>query len=294
MQKQLLVLPDHLSGSIRDWSALLGLARMRQLVLTSSTLLQNGEMVMSQFFAIQDQTVSTKQGVLQIAGSMASNLNRPIFQAVKRGALEAGLSLREVETEELPGGIMGRLDRTWYYLGKEQAMREEGIELGVSSQAVSSQLELEGKEILYLAQKQPKRLLAIFAGYTPLNQEASITVNALHGLGLELILLTGQKTRVIKGLTMPLGIQLLHSELGVEEKRRIIQMFQEKHEAIGFLTNSQTVSLVPSRALIILQSKRIAATAGVWSRNLIELPEQIEYARNSLDRAQKRFFWCKI
>jgi len=294
LQKQLSILPEPIPGSIRDVEALKKLAALSQLTITSTTLLENGRPALSQYFAVQDQTLATKREVLHIAGSLAATSRHLECQAIARAAQESGLMLREMETDILPDGVVGKLERTWYVLGTVSYLESEGIELGVSSQALCVQLENEGKEIIFLAQKQPKRLLAIFACTTPLHPEASQVVGRLHKLGVDLILLTDQKTLIAKGIGRPLGIHLIHSELQDTEKKEIMQSLSERNERVGFFANQRTLALVPESGFLLFQGKRLQPRASILVRDLTHLPLQIEQARRILARARKRFFWCKI
>lgn len=294
LKKQLENLPEGLRGSIRQIEGLKSLARMRQLVCTSSNLFLSPVPVLDQYFAVQDQTPITKQQVLQVAGSLARNSHLPIFEAVARGAEKGGLPLREIEADVHAQGIIGKLDKTWYVLGEGSFMEEELFELGVTSQTIAIKMENQGRQILYLAQKQPKRLLAIFGCGTPLLENAAQAVQRLRELNVELILLTEQQTLLAKALGQSLGVQLIHSQLDEEEKKQIIHTLRENHPNVGVMGTPGTLSLDTNEGLKILLAKRMSASADVLLHSFSDLPRLIESARLILAKTRRRFFWCKI
>lgn len=294
LNKQLETLPQELRGSFRDVEAIKLLSKLERLVFTSTALLQQGEPFVSQYFAVQDQTLVTKQTVLQLAGSLAKPRRFPKQIALIKSAQEMGVSLREMETEEIVDGLTGKLDRTWYILGTELTMNQENIELGVSSQTLARQMENEGKQIIYLAQRQPKRLLAIFSIQTPTHPKGLEIIEELKKLGVEITVLTSQKTAIAKGILQPLSLELMHSELcEVEKTRAILSMYEQNPETWFFGTKEQQ-NLLPKGAAKILLSRRLNKDVEISLADLAELPHLIEFAKVAVKNAKRRYFWCRI
>jgi hypothetical protein len=198
-------------------------ASLRQLIIPSSLVFYMGEPTVRQYFAVQDQTMATKQQTLHIAASLVQHGQHPILQALKRACVEEGMAPREAEMDEVEefGGV-GRVDRSWYVLGNEAVMAAQEIEIGVSVMTLARQFELEGKYTVYLAQRHPKRLMGIFACEYELVSGSGSTVAQLREQGVESILLTATKTSIAKGIGTRLSVSLIHSELGDTEKERII------------------------------------------------------------------------
>ena len=236
--------------------ALLVLADLKQLIIPSSLLFYQGNPVVRQYFGVQDQTITTKQHVLQLAGSLVQKSQHPIFQAILNAATENGLQPREVDVDTLEDlGSIGRIDRVMYVLGNEQLMTQQEIELGVTVQTLAHQFELDGKYTLFLAQKHPKRLLAIFACEYELKPESAPVVTALRAMGVEPVLLTGVKTRIAKGLGNRLSISLIHSELSEEEKKRIAGRLAQQQSASAILVGEDSTLSIPGVVTILIGAK---------------------------------------
>lgn len=222
--------------SVQRWEQMLQLANLKQIIVPSVLGFYTGEPSVRQYFAVADQTLATKQWVLQVAASLARSHKKGVLGAVVRAAHEADLPLREIDSDEVgEDGIIGKLDRTWYVLGDTSIMALENIELGVTIQTLAHQFELDGKYTLFLAQKQPKRLLGIFACEYNLRPDAVEAVRELQGAGITLVLLTSSKTSLAKGLGNQLNLSLIHSELVGPEKERVLRSLVLQQPATAVL-----------------------------------------------------------
>lgn len=263
------------------------IAALDCVVFTSLSLFYQGEPRLSQYFAVEDQTFASKQSVLQIGGSMAAGSNNPGLRAIFRGAKEADIPLREMELDPVGVvGLTGKLENTWYVLGDESTMKQETINLGVTSQALMQQLEKEGRHIFFLAQRRPKRLLGIFACDQAVITEAPEMIDALKKIDISVHLLTGRRTRPVKALSSKLGIELVNSELSAEQKTNMIASLQKEHQHIAFIGAHKktgfSLSLQKEQDVLLSFSE------------LAELLEIITYAKLQLEKARKLFFWCKL
>jgi Cu+-exporting ATPase len=244
-----------------------------------------------QYFGVEDQTLSTKERVLQVAASMVGGSRQPVLSSLVRAAREATIPLREVDSDQLgDSGLVGKLDRTWYVLGDTATMASEAIELGVAIQALAQQFELDGKFTLFLAQKQPKRLLGIFAcAYEP-DEAVPAAVQRLRSMGIELVLLTGVKTSIAKGIGTRLNLSLIHSELSSSEKERVLQSLVVQQPAsalLGKLSNSA----VPHIAL----GKGAAGSTSLASvPDLVTLATLITESRTLVAAAQRSLLWRNL
>ncbi|MBU6389422.1 HAD family hydrolase [Patescibacteria group bacterium] len=296
LERQISRLPQPWPDSFDIPERIVRLANLDCLVYTTTDFFQQGKPIMVQFFAIQDQTLATKERVLQISASLATRSRDTVLQAVVQAAVDAGLPIREVEADQLAsGGVTDRLDRTWYILGDEPTMLAEGIELGVSSRAIMQQLEVEGKRMRFLAQRQPKRLLAIFAFDKEIPPSIISGVKRLSDLGLEQIILTSEKTRVAKGIASRLRIELLHTELQASQKRHIIEELTGKRHRCGVVYSPTTLKLGSDESgLPILIAGNGRRFTGVSLSSIADLPEGIEEARKIVKRAGRLFFWRRF
>ena len=268
---------------IPDLDYLKWLAKAEQIIITDPSLLFSGPQV-SQVFAVQDQTFAAKQEVLQVAGSLSIPVVEPFFQAIVRLAEESNLPLREIDTDRISfRGVTGKLDKTWYVLGDETSMRSQDVEVGIASQTLAAQLESQGKTVIFLAQKQPKRLLAIFACQNLILSEVQKDIQAIQEINISFTVLTDLKPAQAEALRIELGgVNVL---AGLTEKN--------KEEYIGH----QPKPIVVSHDLLLNPPLTVGYQNGTGDMrvgSLQELIVEIKRARIIIAKASKRFFWCTL
>jgi len=277
---------------LQNWQAVLALSRLQQIIIPTTNFFYTGRPVVRQFFAVQDQTLATKQRVLQLAGSLAAESNSEQLQALVQAAQEAEQPLREVEVDRIAElGVTGRLDRTWFILGDEACMQAEQIELGVTVQTLVQQFEVEGKYTLFLAQKHPKRLLGIFACEYQIAPQVPSVIAELQKNGCEVVLLTEAKTRIARGVGRQVGIALIHSELQEQEKQRIIASLlkQQPDSVVLIPAEMQALPGIPTLHIGLKDHQTLG-----WEESVEDVIQRLQQARQCISRARKRLFWCKL
>lgn len=270
------------------------LAAVTELICLTSTIFYNGTPRVSQYFAVQDQKLETKQRVLQLAASLAVSVNDRYFQSIVRAATESNLPLREIDTDAITGGVMGKLERTWYVLGDEFSMRSEGIGLGVTGGTLAGQLQGQGRRILFLAQKQPKRLLGIFACEQTIIETGSATIAQFSQLPVEVILVTSQNTRSAQALADTLGIASVYSELNRDETVNLTSALHNKYPHAAFIMTPESALPMPPATLSIMIGDRKVEGTTITVHNLDELHAILKWCKATIEATKKRFFWYKI
>jgi cation transport ATPase len=281
-------------AKVTSYASLKKLAQLQHVLFFTSSMFWNGDPRVSQFFAVQDQTYATKQKALQVAGSLAAKGHTKLFRSVYRLAVESSVQLREMEPDYLGTmGILGKLERTWYVLGDEKTMDDQDIELGLTSHTLMQQLEASGKKLIFLAQKQPKRLLAIFASGAELNPAYAVTLREMRALGVESSIVSREKERVLHTIAEGIGLGNAYHVEAEHEKQDKIAELTKNIPALGVICTRHDSSMLPPGAFpIFLHAK--AEGEGVFLEDLAELPAEIVRARMILQKASKRFFWCKL
>ncbi len=275
------------SFNIPSIASLVELAQLQAVVFPSTSFFYAGKPELAQFFAFQDQTMDVKQQVLQLAAGLAAEARGVSFRPIVEAARAMGLMVREVDVDQIaPLGLVGKLDRTWYILGDEACMAQEAIELGMSVQTLIRQFQQEGKYTLFLAQKQPKRLLGVFACFYPLHPHAPEVIESLHSEGIAVELLTALKSPIALTVAQQLGISLLQSELISDQKQLALEGIRKQQPKNAVV---QVGLDVQGGLSVVLPSEEVA-----WVLSLQELPMLITASRGALRRLKQRLFWVTL
>ncbi len=160
---------------------------------------------------------ATEDEVLALAAAAEQGSEHPLGEAIVRRAKERGLALPPVEEfSSVPGqGVDALAPDGRVLLGNRTLMDARGIDVGELAGAAAA-LQAEGKTVVYLA--FAGRLLALIAAADVLKPEAAATVGRLRGLGLTVVMLTGDNRRTAEAIARQAGIGRVLAEVLPEDK----------------------------------------------------------------------------
>ena len=135
-----------------------------------------------------------EKDLLRIAVPLESKSEHPFARAVAQYAKERGGDFPDAVVEDfsaVPGmGVYGRVGGVRYACGNARLMAREGIPLA-AREALIRELETGGCSPLFLADRDAKRLCGLMALRDTVKDGSADALRALHELGLQTVLLTG-------------------------------------------------------------------------------------------------------
>ena len=163
--------------------------------------------------------------LLRLAASAERGSEHPLGEAIVQGAQEQGLELLDVEHfEAVPGhGIETVIDGRKVLLGNVKLMERAGVDVASLSEA-AARLSDEGKTPMYMAiDGEPAGLIAVADTLKEGSKEA---VAALHRLGLEVIMITGDNRRTAEAIARQVGIDRVLAEVLPQDKAEEVKKLQ--------------------------------------------------------------------
>jgi heavy metal translocating P-type ATPase len=150
--------------------------------------------------------------VLRLAAALESRSEHPIAGAVVRAARARGLALPEPETfaSETGFGLAGRVEGAEVLVGARRLMETRGIALGPLAAAEAQQAG-RGRTPLFVA--VDGEIAALLAVADPIKPGTPAAVAALHRLGLEVAMITGDNRTTAEAIAAELGIDRVVAEV---------------------------------------------------------------------------------
>jgi Cu+-exporting ATPase len=167
----------------------------------------------------------TEDEVLRLAAAAERGSEHPLGMALVEAARTRGLLLEEAhDFTALPGmGIRARLGPQTLCLGNKQLMQEQQVACETLDE-VAERLAGQGKTPVFVAVQQ--RLAGLIAVADTLKPQAQAAVDTLHGLGLEVLLLTGDNRRTAETIGRQLGIDRVFAAVLPSEKAQHVKQLQ--------------------------------------------------------------------
>jgi len=163
--------------------------------------------------------------LLRLAASLERGSEHPLAAAIVAGAEQRGAELASVsDFESRTGkGVVGIVDGSRVALGNRALMAE----LDVDAEALSERAETlrgEGQTVMFVAiDHRPAGLLGVA---DPIKASTPRAIEALHGEGISIVMLTGDSRTTAQAVAKQLGIDEVTAEVLPDQKAAVIKRLQ--------------------------------------------------------------------
>jgi Cu+-exporting ATPase len=172
--------------------------------------------------------------LLRLAASAERGSEHPLGEAIVRGAEQRGLTLAHASSfNALSGhGIEAEVEGRRLLLGNAKLMTERNVPLdGVQARAEA--LAAEGRTPMYAA--VDGKLAGVLAVADQVKPESKAAVEAMHRLGLEVVMMTGDNRRTAEAVAKEVGIDRVLAEVLPEGKAEQVRRLQEEKKVVGMV-----------------------------------------------------------
>jgi Cu+-exporting ATPase len=217
---------------IRGAEALETAHRLDTIVLDKTGTLTKGEPSVTDI--IRSEGFTTRE-ILTLAASAERRSEHPLAEAVVQKAREEGVKLLDpTEFRAVEGqGIEATIDSKEVLIGNLRLMEERKV---VGSNGLSEQAERlsgKGKTPMFLAVNG--RAAGIIAVADTLKNNSKEAVEALHRMGLKVVMLTGDNERTARAIARQIRIDRVLAEVLPERKAEEIRRLQTEGKKVGMV-----------------------------------------------------------
>ena len=199
------------------------------IVLDKTGTITEGRPVLTDLIPLAGQTEAE---LLALAAALEKPSEHPLAEAILAAAGEGQLPAVE-RFEALPGrGLKATLLGKTYYAGNARLMEEKGISLeGVGE--VPHTLASQGKTPLYFG--SGRTLLGIVAAADPVKPTSGAAIKELQGMGLTVVMLTGDNARTAAAIQRQLGIGQVVAEVLPQDKEAQVRQLQSQGHKVAMV-----------------------------------------------------------
>jgi Cu+-exporting ATPase len=216
---------------IRSAEALERAHKINVVLLDKTGTLTRGEPEVTDIIALPP---SSQEEVLQLAASAEHGSEHPLAEALVKAASEKKLELSPVsDFNAIPGhGIEATVQGNKLILGNLKLMKDRGISLnGLEKEA--SRLWEKGKTVMFLG--IDNKVKGIIALADTLKPKAKETIAALHKMGTEVVMLTGDNRRAAEAIAREVGIDRALAEVLPEHKAQEVKKIQKEGKVVAMV-----------------------------------------------------------
>lgn len=242
--------------------------------------------------------------LLQLAATVESGTRHPLAVAIVEAAQAKELELLPAESffTEAGYGVSAKveIDATLelVLLGTLPWLDRQGISVPESAQAQAEELSQQGKTVVYIA--LGSSLIGMIAVADSIRSDAKATIEALRRMGLQTMMLTGDRATTATAIATVLGLapsQVL-AEVPPAEKAAAIAQLQRQGHRVGMVGDgiNDAPALAQADVGIALKSGTDVAveTAGITLMRdcLQDVVESIQLSRATFAKIRQNLFWA--
>ncbi|HJV09230.1 MAG TPA: heavy metal translocating P-type ATPase, partial [Acidimicrobiales bacterium] len=169
------------------------------------------------------------------AAAVEDASEHPIGRAVVDGARNQGLSIPQVARFSAVAGhgVRAEVHGELVHVGRRKLVAEEGLTLPDELEAEASRLEGDGKTAVLVG--WGGTIWGVLAVADTLKDEATDAVAALHRLGVQVAMITGDNRRTAESIAAQVGIDRVLAEVLPADKVSEVRRLQEEKRVVAMV-----------------------------------------------------------
>ena len=207
---------------IRNGEALQSASRLDTIVVDKTGTVTEGR---PRLTTLETQAGEQEQEALRLAAALEAGSEHPLAQAILQAARDRGIEPGKVEQFQAVSGfgVEADFEGSRLRLGNGRLMEQNGVDLGALKDR-AEQLAAAGETPIFLARDD--RLIALLGISDPPREDSREAIQRLHGLGLTVVMLTGDNAATARAIADRVGIDEVIAEVLPEDKTRKIESLQ--------------------------------------------------------------------
>ena len=234
--------------------------------------------------------------LLSIANSLEAKSEHPLAKAVIEYASEIGTKTYDVtDFEALPGNGLTAVLNGDRLLGGSLKYVSSQVSVPADAADISKKLAESGKTPLFFAKN--KELCGIIAVADTIKPDSERAISELHGMGLRVVMLTGDNQRTANAIGRAVGVDEIISDVLPDGKEAVVRELRKsgKVAMVGDGINDAPALVSADTGIAIGAGTDVAIDAAdivLMKSTLADVPAAIRISRATLKNIKENLFWA--
>jgi Cu+-exporting ATPase len=268
--------------------------RIQTVILDKTGTLTRGEPVVTEVVAADP---TEKTAVIRLAAAAEWGSEHPLGKAIVDKAREGAIAVAPAQDfEAFPGhGVRALVDGTLVRLGTRQFFLDHDIALnGLEKEA--ERLAQAGQTPMYVAADETA--LGVIAVADTVKPSARAAVEALHAMGIDVVMITGDNARTAAAIARQVGIDRVLAEVLPQDKAAEVKKLQTEGRVVAMVGDgiNDAPALAQADVGIALGTGTDVAieTADIalLRDDLLGVPTAIHLSRRTMRTIRQNLFWA--
>lgn len=165
--------------------------------------------------------------LLTIAVSLEQYSEHPLARSIVDFAKQRNIKIEPVENfEAISGaGVRGSVRAKSVILENHNFIEESKIDIPAELNKKAVELESQAQSVVWVASEG--RLAGIFGISDPIKKTTPLAIEALHKMGIKIVMLTGDNRKTAEVIAKTLGLDGFYAELKPKSKQEMVKKFKD-------------------------------------------------------------------
>jgi P-type Cu2+ transporter len=239
-----------------------------------------------------------EDGALALIAAVERDSEHHIARAIREAATERDLPLPETRNfQAIKGrGVRATVDSKTAHVGGPNLLNQLDIELPSELVAFAEEAGVNAQSVVYLVREE--EAIAAVALADVIREESRQTVEALHDMGVEVAMLTGDSKDVARAVADDLGIDTYFAEVLPEDKDKKIIELQKQGKLVAMVGDGVNDAPALTRAdigIAIGSGTDVAVESAdivLVQNNPIDIVRLITLSRKSYRKMKENLVWA--
>nr|WP_172795760.1 copper-translocating P-type ATPase [Haloferax sp. Q22] len=240
-----------------------------------------------------------EERAFEVAAGVEADSEHMIARAIRTAAEEHGVQRDSVSNfENLRGlGVRATVDGDTVHLGGPNLIERLGIEPADEIVSFADEAGANAQTVIYLTRAESE-VVAAFALADVIREESRRAIEALHGMDIEVAMLTGDSEDVAKAVAEELGIDQYFAEVLPEEKDTTVESLQSEGKLVAMVGDGVNDAPALTRAdvgIAIGSGTDVAIESGdiiLVDNNPLDVVRLVRLSKASYRKMQENLVWA--
>lgn len=235
--------------------------------------------------------------LLKLAAAAEKGSEHPLGEAIVKEAENRNINLPQIKTfNSIPGeGIITNIEGKDIVIGNRKIMDRNKIDI-TSIEAKAHELADSGKTPMFIA--IDGTLAGIIAVADTVKENSKKAVKALHDMGIEVVMLTGDNEKTAKSIAKQVGIDRVISDVLPEGKANVIKDLQKEGKKVAMvgdgindapaLVTAEIGMAIGSGTDVAIESADIV----LMRSDILDVVGAIQLSRATIRNIKQNLFWA--
>lgn len=242
---------------------------------------------------------SGSEEIIRLVAAVEKNSEHPLAEAIVHYAEEKGIEIPETnDFISVTGrGVSAIVEGSRVLVGNDRYMNENSIDTGSLHEHIM-RLQDEGKTTVYASKNGESPVLIAIAD--TLKDGSSEAVSMLQDMGIDVLMITGDKERTARAIAQSVGIHRVLSEVLPGDKANEVKKLQEEGHLVAMTGDgvNDAPALAQSDVGIALGSGTdVSVETGdivLVKDDLLDVVTGIDVGRKTMSKIRQNFFWALV